>query len=319
MVCIMSESNIDLLKVWDLIIVGLGPASYSAGIYATRYNMSVLLVGDQPGGYMTQAHFIENYPGFEGITGVELSAKMQSHYLSLGGKLHQKTVIGLEKQKDLFVILTDDGEKLKTKTVIISTGTKRRKLNVDGEDKFLGRGVSYCATCDAPFFKNKIVSVIGGGNSAFSAAMHLSKFANKVYLIHRRSEFKADPVEIELVKNQTNIELILDTVVNKIDGNIKVKFLDLENIKINELKKLPIDGVFIEAGSIPIVNVVGTIKVDLDEYGYIKVKSDMSTSVPGLFAAGDCTNAMNGVKQIVTAVAMGAIAAESAYKLVNKS
>jgi thioredoxin reductase (NADPH) len=268
---------------------------------------------------MPQAHLIQNYPGFDEITGIDLAQKMKNHYLGLNGSIYEKTIINIEKQKDEFIINTDINEKIKAKTIIISTGTKRRKLNVDGEDKFLGRGISYCATCDAPFFKNKTVGVIGGGNSAFSAALHLSKFATKVYLIHRRSEFKADPIEISSVKSQNNVELILDTVINKIGGDVKVKFVDLENVKTNETKQLLVDGVFIEAGSIPIVNVLGNIKVDLDENGYIKVNDDMSTNFPGLFAAGDCTNAMNNLKQIVTAVAMGAIASESAYKLVNKS
>ncbi len=313
----MSENKIDFSITWDVVIIGQGPAAYSAGIYACRYNMAVLIIGDVPGGYMPQAHLIQNYPGFEEISGIDLAQKMKSHYLSLTGTIYEKTIINIEKQKELFLINTDTNEKIKAKTVIIATGTKRRKLNVEGEDKYLGRGVSYCATCDAPFFKNKIVSVIGGGNSAFSAALHLSKYATKVYLIHRRSEFKADPVEINSVKDQNNVELILDTVLNKIEGDVKVKTIELENVKTNEIKKLPVDGVFIEAGSIPIVNVLGN-KVELDEFGYIKVNQDMSTNVLGLFAAGDCTNAMNGLKQIVTAVATGAIASESAYKLVNK-
>jgi len=311
--------NLDLNKIFDLVIVGLGPASYSAGIYACRYNMNVLLIGDISGGYMSQTHFIENYPGFEGISGMDLSNKMQNHYLSLGGKLLNKTVVNIEKEKDHFIINTDANEKVKSKTIIISTGTKRRKLNVDGEDKFIGRGVSYCATCDAPFFKNKTVCVIGGGNSAFGAVMHLSKFANKIYLIHRRAEFKASPAEIDGVKKLSNCEIILNSVVNKINGVLKVNSIDIENIVTNEKKNIVLDGVFIEAGSIPIITVVNNLKVDTDENGYIKVKQDMSTNINGLFAAGDCTNAMNGLKQIVTAVAMGAIAAESTYKLVNKS
>lgn len=311
--------NLDLTKIFDLIIVGLGPASYSAGIYACRYNMNVLLIGDISGGYMSQTHYIENYPGFEGISGLDLSNKMQNHYLSLGGKLYNKTVINIEKEKDHFVINTDANEKIRSKTVIISTGTKRRKLNIDGEDKFLGRGVSYCSTCDAPFFKNKIVSVIGGGNSALGAVTHLSKFANKIYLIHRRDEFKADPLEISNVKKISNCEIILNTVVNKINGVMKVNSIDLENVVNNETKNILVDGVFIEAGSVPIINVISNLKVETDNVGYIKVNADMSTNVKGLFAAGDCTNAMNGLKQIVTAVATGAIAAESAYKLVNKN
>jgi len=238
-------AKLDLTKVWDLVIIGLGPAAYSAGIYACRYNMAVLLIGDQPGGYMPQTHLIENYPGFEAISGPDLAKKMQEHYLSLKGNLFQGTVINIDKIKDTFSIKTDSDIKIKAKTIILSVGTKRRKLNVDGEDKFLGRGVSYCATCDAPFFKNKTVCVVGGGDSAFAAALHLSEFASKVYLIHRRSEFKAQPVIINQVKKLKNVELILNTIVNKINGQMKVQSITLENLKTNEKKDLTLDGIFI--------------------------------------------------------------------------
>lgn len=308
--------NLD--KVYDLVVVGLGPAAYSAGIYARRYNLDVLLIGDLPGGYVSQTHIIENYPGYKSITGMDLSNKMQEHYLSLNGVVYNKSVVEINK-KEFFELLTDGNEIIKSKTIVVATGTKRKKLNIDGEDKFLGRGVSYCATCDAPFFKNKIVAVVGGGNSALGAVMHLSKFADKIYLIHRRNEFRADNFEVELVKNCEKVEFILDTVVNKINGLMKVQSLDLENVKTNELKTINVDGIFIEAGSIPVLNLTQKLNLELDNNGYIKVKEDMSTNVQGLYAAGDCTNALNGMKQIVSAVATGALASESAYKFLHKN
>jgi thioredoxin reductase (NADPH) len=305
-------------KIYDLVVVGLGPASYSAGIYAKRYNLDVLLVGDVSGGYVSQTHLIENYPGYKSITGMDLGNKMQEHYLSLNGELELKNIVEINK-KDLFELLTDSNEIIKAKTVIIATGTKRKKLNIDGEDKFLGRGVSYCATCDAPFFKNKTVAVVGGGNSALGAVLHLSQFASKIYLIHRRNEFRADSLEVELAKKCEKVEFILDTIVNKINGVMKVQSLDLENVKTNELKTIVVDGVFIEAGSIPVLSLTQKLNLELDPNGYIKVKEDMSTNVNGLYAAGDCANALNGMKQIVAAVATGALASESAYKFLHKN
>ncbi len=305
-------------KIYDLIVIGLGPASYSAGIYAKRYNLDVLLIGDVPGGYVSQTHLIENYPGFSSITGMDLSNKMQEHYLSLNGELYTKNVVEINK-KEVFELLTDGNEIIRSKTVIIATGTKRKKLNIEGEDKFLGRGVSYCATCDAPFFKNKTVAVVGGGNSAFGAVLHLSKFANKVYLIHRREEFRADATEIDLARKCEKVEFILNTVVNKITGTMKVANIVLENVKTNETKELQLDGVFIEAGSIPVLNLTQKLNLELDDSGYIKVNADMSTNVQGLYAAGDCANALNGMKQIVSAVATGALASETAYKFLHKN
>lgn len=314
----MGDKELDFSKKWDVVIVGMGPAAYSAGIYACRYNMSVLIVGDVPGGAVTDAHLIENYPGTGKISGLDLAQKMKDQYLDLNGKLYGATVVKIEKDDSSFEITTSMNKKIVAKTVIVAIGTKRRKINVEGEDKFVGRGVSYCATCDAPFFKNKTVCVVGGGNSAFDAALHLSKFASKVYLIHRRLEFRADPVTVDLIKKQTNIEFILNSVVTKIEGDSLVKNIKLKNVKTNKISDLNVDGVFVEIGGVPFVSLLGN-KVDLDESGFIKVKQDMSTNVPGLFAAGDCTNAMNNIKQIVTAVASGTIATESAYKYVNKN
>lgn len=304
-------------KIYDLIVIGLGPAAYSAGIYARRYNLDVLLVGDLPGGYVSQTHLIENYPGYKSITGMDLSNKMQEHYLSLNGEIYNKSVVEISK-KEYFELLLDGNEIIKSKTIIVATGTKRKKLNIDGETKFLGRGVSYCATCDAPFFKNKVVAVVGGGNSALGAVIHLSKFADKIYLIHRRYEFRADNYEVEIAKKCDKVEFILDTVVNKINGVMKVQSLDLKNVKTNELRTINVDGIFIEAGSIPVLNLTQKLNLELDD-GYIKVKEDMSTNVLGVYAAGDCTNALNGMKQIVSAVATGALACESVYKFLNKN
>ncbi len=310
--------KIYLNKLWDCIVIGLGPAGYSAGIYATRYNMFVLLVGDYQGGMIEDVPHIENYPGFTKISGNELTERMKTQYVSLGGSVYENTIADVDKKGKEFVLTTVDNKKLKAKTVILATGTKRRKLNVEGEDKFNGRGVSYCATCDAPFFKNKIVCVVGGGDSAFGAALHLSQFASKVYLVHRRKKFRAQPANIDAVRKQKNVEFILESVVTKIEGQLKVSNIVLQNTNTGKEKKLVVDGVFIEAGLLPTTNMISKLKLK-KENDYIVVEKDMSTNIEGIFGAGDCTNAMNEMKQIVTAVAGGAIAAESAYKFVNKA
>lgn len=306
-----------LNKVWDCIVVGLGPAGYSAGIYATRYNMSILLVGDYHGGMIEDIPLIKNYPGFTKISGSELAKRMKSQYLSLGGSVYENTIADVEKKGKEFILTTVDNKKLKAKTVIIATGTKRRKLNVEGEDKFKGRGVNYCAICDAAFFRNKIVAVVGGGDSAFVSALHLSKFASKLYLIHRKKEFRAQPANIDSVKKQKNVEFILETIVTKIEGQLKVSNLVLQDVNSGKERKLVVDGIFIEAGFLPTTNMISKLKLK-KENDYIVVENNMSTNVKGVFAAGDCTNAMNKMKQIITACAGGAIAAESAYKYVNE-
>jgi thioredoxin reductase (NADPH) len=302
-------------KIWDLIIVGLGPAGYTAGIYAKRFNLSVLIIGEEQGGLIEEVSHIENWPGEEKTTGTELMSKMKNQYIKLGGEIKECSVIKLEKNNDLFEVTLSDNSKLKSKTIILATGTKRRKLNIDGETKFFGRGLSYCATCDAPFFKNKVVAIVGGGNSAFTAARHLLQFTDKVYIIHRRNEFRAHPSDIEYMKDKVNF--IMNTKIKRIEGKLKVEKLILENTETNNETELNIDGIFVEVGYIPTTTLITDLNVETED-GFIKVNADMSTNVNGLFAAGDCTNGLNHMKQIITAAAMGAIAAESAYKFVNK-
>ena len=188
---VSKNKEVDINDFFDLVVIGLGPASYSAGIYATRFNMNVLLVGDEQGGLASETPEIENYPGLDQINGVDLMNKMKNQFLRLGGKVLERTIVKIIKEDNIFKLETSKSETIKTKTLILALGTKRRKLNIDGETKFLGRGVSYCATCDAPFFKNKKIAVIGGGDSAFVSALHLTHFAEKVYIIHRRDEFRA--------------------------------------------------------------------------------------------------------------------------------
>jgi len=308
----VSEGTKD--KIWDLVVIGFGPAGYTAGVYALRYNLDVLIVGEEQGGLVASVSHIENWPGDDKISGLDLMNRMCNHYLKLGGAQKECAIINLQKDNNLFKLKTLANEVIYAKTIILATGTKRKKLNVYGEDKFFGRGLSYCATCDAPFFKEKTVAVIGGGNSAFSAARHLSQFARKIYIIHRRDEFRAHPTDIEYMKDKA--EYIMNSIVRKIEGKLKVEKLVLANVETEKEIELKVDGVFVEVGQIPTTSLISELGVETEE-GFVKVNEDMSTNISGFFAAGDCTNGLNKMKQIVTATAMGAISAETAYKYVK--
>jgi thioredoxin reductase (NADPH) len=308
MVILMNVDN-------DVIVIGLGPAGYSAGIYATRYNLDVLMIGMEPGGIAAEPPEIENYPGFEQISGKDLMDNMNKQFLGLGGKVKNSEVSKVEKINDVFEVTTSEGV-LKAHCVILALGTKRRLLQAEGENKFKGRGVSYCATCDAPFFKDKTVAVIGGGDSAIVSALHLLQFVKKLYLVHRRDEFKAEPARITKLKNKDHVEFILNSKVNNIDGNLKVEKLILENSETGKERELEVDGVFISIGYVPSMEKIQIPGLDVEK-GYIKVNQAMSTNIEGLFAAGDCTDSMNKFKQITTAVAGGSIAAQSAYHCIS--
>lgn len=312
----MVDKN-EVNKIWDLIIIGLGPAGYTAGIYATRYNLSTLMIGEEQGGLVSEIPGIENWPGEEKISGYDLMQKMKTQYVKLGGYIKDAGVVKLSKTKELFNITLSNNESLQSKTIIVATGTKRRKLNVSGEDKYFGRGLSYCVTCDAPFFKNKTVAVIGGGNSACGGAIHILQFASKVYLIHRRDEFRAHPSVVDTLKKKTDCECIYNAQVKKIEGKLKVEKLILEDLTTGKERELKVDGVFVEIGQIPTTSLIKELNVETDN-DFIKVKEDMSTNVKGLFAAGDCTNSLNNMKQIITAAASGAIAAQSSYKFLKE-
>ncbi len=299
--------------IYNLIIIGVGPAGLAASIYASRYQVNHLLVGSQLGGAMSWAASVENYPGFEKISGFDLTQKMINHAKNLGAEIKNTGIMEIKPEKAHFKLKTENDELFEAKTLIIATGTQRRKLNIPGEAKYLGKGVSYCSTCDGFFFKEKIVGVVGGSNAAVMSAIHLSEFAQKVYLIYRRQPLRADPIWVERVQKESNIEIIYETNVLEILGNNqKVSGIKLDkNYKGN--RELILDGLFIEIGGKPLSELVENLKVGLDERDYIKVKADMSTNVPNVFAAGDVANSSGEFQQIVTAAAEGAIAANSVY------
>ena len=305
--------------VYDLLIIGSGPAGLTASIYASRYRLKHLVLGSQLGGAVSWAAEIENYPGFKKISGLELTQKIADHVQSLGAEIENQEVVSLTKNKDFFQIKTANNQIFMAKTVIFASGTQRRKLNIPGEKEYLGKGVSYCTTCDGAFFKEKKVAIVGGSNAAAMGASHLAEFANQVYLIYRKEALRADPIWTQRVQNDPKIKIIYQTNLVEIlgDGN-KVTGVKLDKVYENQ-DQLILDGVFIEIGGVPGTDLVGSIGVKLDEKGFIHVEADMRTNIDGIWAAGDVANASGEFQQIITAAAEGALAANSVYKYLSKT
>ena len=288
--------------MYDVIIIGGGPAGVAAAIYSQRYKLKTLLITKNTGGMVLDSHLIENYPGFTKISGVELSKKFEEQIKHLNIEKIEAEIIDIDNN----LTLTDkNNNKYETKNIILALGTEKRKLNVQGEEKFLGKGVSYCYTCDAPFFKDKTVAIVGGSDSAAKAALLLADYAKKVYIIYRKENLRCEPHYLEKIKNK-NIEILNNTEIKEIKGTNFVESVTLTN------SKLKLDGVFIEIGTIPATNLAKKLNIELDENNYIKVNNKQETNIKGVYAAGDITNQL--LKQIITAAAQGAIAANSIFQ-----
>lgn len=301
--------------LYDLIIVGAGPAGMSAGIYAGRYRIKTLVLSKDVGGTCTTAHMIENYPGFRSISGLDLMVKFKEHLEDYKDQVEvkQEEVQRALRREDNFVLITDKDE-YEAKSIVLALGTRRRKLNIPGEKEFLGKGVSYCATCDAAFFKEKTVSVVGGSNSAVTAALLLAEYAQKVYLIYRNGKYtKAEPVWVERMEKNEKIIKILNTNVLKINGKEVVKSVKLDK-PYKGKKELAVDGIFIEAGSYPVIGLASNLGLKLDENDLIVVNEKGETNIEGVYAAGDITNGFGNLKQVITAAASGVVTATSIYK-----
>jgi len=297
------------MEKYDLIIVGSGPAALTAGVYAARYKLNTLLIGKLPGGMISEAHKVCNFPSYYEITGMELTNKMVDHVKKLGVEIKQEEVKEI-KQDGIFKIKTNQGE-YQAKKIIIAKGTKKRKLNIKGEEEFTGKGVSYCATCDAAFYKDKIVGVVGGSNAALTAALLLADYAKKVYVFYRQKKFfRAEPTWVSQLEKIEKIETKFNTELQEIYGENSV-----QGIKLNTKENIKLDGIFIEVGSLPDETLSKQLKLDA-ENGYIIVNKKQQTNVAGIFAAGDTTN--NPLKQIITACGEGAIAANSAFEEIQK-
>lgn len=301
--------------MYDLIIIGAGPAGLGASIYASRYKLEHVVIGQEIGGQVTEAWQIENYAGYESISGKDLMEKFQQQTKGLGGVIVQGNVNKVTKIQEGFEISTEEGGKYEAKSIILALGMKARKMNIPGEDKFLGKGISYCATCDAMFFRGKDVAVIGGGDAAATAAIHLSAFANSVQLLYKEGTKTFEPAwDVQMSKigkiAVSSFESIKDVI-----GKDKVEALEYEIA--GQSKEIFIDGVFIEIGSVPGVVVAKDLGVATDEQGYIVVDQTQATNIENVWAAGDATTGSNKFRQIITAVAEGAVAAGSVYKKIK--
>ncbi len=293
-------------RTYDVAIIGAGPAGLTAGIYAARYKLSAIVIGAEAGGTITMAHKLHNWPGFSG-SGMELMQKFQEHLKSFDVPQVMDSVRDVAKEHDVF-ILTTEKNRYKARTVILAMGTKRRKLGVPGEEELSGKGVSYCATCDAFFFKDKTVGVVGGSDSAAVAAQILSHHAKKVYIIYRKDHLRAEPARVEELESDPKVEFIYNANVTGIQGKDAI-----EKVKLDTGQELELDGLFIEIGGVPLTEIAKDLGIDLEKNQRIKVGPDMSTNIPGVYAAGDITTGSNEFNQVVTAAAEGSLAALAAF------
>ena len=305
-------------NIYDIAIIGAGPAGLSASIYSGRYRLKTIVFGKQIGGTIAEAHKVCNYLGIDDMTGLELGTKMYEQAKRNGAQTSFESIVDIKKENNVFKLITDTNKEYFAKTVILATGTKRNKLAIPDEDKYLGKGLTYCSTCDAMLYKDKTVGVIGGSNAATMAATMLADIAKQVYIIYRGTELRGEPAWIEDIESKDNVTTIFQTVVVGIEGNEKIERIRL-NKPFNDSPYLDIDGLFVEIGSEPNIDLPIKLGLELDEKHYIKVGQDQSTSMEGIWAAGDCTTNSNRFQQVVTAVGEGGVAANSAYCYIKES
>lgn len=297
------------MKTYDIVIVGAGPAGMTAALYALRAGKSTLLVESKAyGGQIVQSRMVENYPGAPEISGFELAEKMMTQLRALDVEILWSEITGMRQSDGGWELLTRDAV-ISARAVILATGVGHRTLGVPGEDRLIGRGVSFCATCDGMFFRGREVAVVGGGNTAVQDAIVLSEICSKVYLIHRRRGFRAEKYLLDKLEKNEKIEMITDTVVEEIKGENSVSGVVLRNVKSDECRELAVAGVFLAVGVLP-QNAAFADTVALSEDGYLLADEDCKTSLAGVFAAGDCRQ--KSVRQLTTATADGTLAALSA-------
>jgi thioredoxin reductase (NADPH) len=301
-------------EVYDLVIVGGGPAGLTAGIYAMRGGLKTLLIEKlAPGGQIALTEMVENYPGLPEISGAELTRLMEEHAKKFGVTIANEEVMRIEEEGSRRVAKTNDKDYI-AKTVIVASGAKPRKLGVRGEEKFVGRGVSFCAICDGRFFQNKDVCVVGGGDSAVQEALYLSKLARKVYVVHRRSQLRTEKITQERAFSNPRIQFVWDSLVEEVAGGEKVESVLTRNVKSDKERRLSVDGVFIYVGNVPNTDFIDVKK---DEDKFIITNDRLETSIRGIFAAGDCR--AKSLRQVVTAVGDGALAAFNAERFIEES
>ncbi len=297
--------------MYDLIIIGGGVAGYSAAMYSKRFEMNVVVVSEMDGGTLTQTHLVENYPGFPSITGYELANNIMNHAKGIGVETKLNKATKAKKEKDVFTVTLDNGEEIQGHSLLLATGTKHRELGIESEKRFKNKGVSYCATCDGAFFRDKVVGMVGGSDSAVKESLLLAKYASKVYIIYRKDKVRAEPINIKRMENEPKIEVITNSNVIEVLGENKVS-----GVKLDTGKTLDLQGLFIEIGRIPESDIANQIGAEVTEKGEVVTNKYSETNVPGFFAAGDVTN--TEWKQAIVSAAEGAHASERAFEYVSK-
>ncbi len=299
--------------MYDIIIIGAGTAGMSAAIYGVRSGKRVLILeGTMYGGQIVNTPEIENYPGIKKVSGFDFATNLYEQALELGAEIVMDQVLGVSERDGSYQI-QGENDKYIGKTVILATGSKNRTLGLEQEKELIGRGISYCATCDGAFFKDKIVAVIGGGNTALEDANFLSNYCKRVYLIHRRDIFRGEDKLVEQLKKKNNVEFVFNTVITKLNGDQQLDSIEIENVKTNLCGQVQVAGLFVAVGRIPENQVFQNVAA-LDEQGYIVASEDCKTETKGIFAAGDCRT--KKVRQLATAAADGAVAALAACELI---
>ena len=299
--------------MYDTIIIGAGPAGLCAGIYATRGGLKTAVVECKSvGGQAQTAADIQNYPGIPSTSGFDLCYAMMNQCEQFGAEFIFDEISSLSLEGDVKTLALSSGQTLKTKTVIIASGASSRKLGISNEDNFIGKGISYCATCDGAFFKGKTVAVIGGGNTAAEDALYLEKLAKKVYLVHRRNALRADKILCDRLE-KSRVEIVWDSVVDSLHGNDKITEMTLKNVKTDTLTSFSVDGVFVAIGQTPNSQLFESVQKT--ESGYIETDELMRTNIEGVYAVGDVRD--KSLRQVVTACSDGAIAADDAIKFLG--
>ncbi len=304
--------------IYDVVIIGSGPAGLAAAIYAQRSELKNIVIEKTgiSGGQIINTYEVDNYPGTPGISGFDLSDKFREHCDRLNTTFITGEVVGFKLEDDIKVVTLDDGTQYRSKTVVIASGGQPRHLNVPGEARLSGLGASYCATCDGAFFKNRVVAVVGGGDVAVEDAIFLSRICEKVYVIHRRDEFRALKSSVNKLLSNSNVTVLWDSVVEQINGTEIVESLDIKNVKTDEKSNIEVSGVFIAVGYVPNSQIYKDI-VAIDDSGYIIAGENCETNLSGVFAAGDIRT--KDLRQIITAASDGANAVTAVERYLNSN
>ncbi|HEX8974238.1 MAG TPA: FAD-dependent oxidoreductase [Patescibacteria group bacterium] len=307
----------DEKKQFDIAIVGAGPAGLSASVYASRYGLKNVIIGGIAGGAASQTHEIGNWLGTKNVAGFQFAQDAMEHAKSLEAQMETALVDEITEENGMFTLFLSNGKKIEARSIILAMGTKHRHLGVPGEKEFSGKGVSYCATCDGFFYRGKTVAVVGGNDSAAGAAVYLADIAEKVYVIYRGEKLRCESFWMNAIEKNPKVKVLYNTNIKEIKGAEKLEEVELDSPHEGS-ETLKIDGVFVEIGADPNVDLAKDLEIEVDADGYIVVQPDGKTSRKGVWAAGDITTGSNKFKQIVTAAAEGAIAAQSIQKYLAK-